>query len=214
MIESTGGTETYCGIGILPPPEIGEAIDRYRARFDGLFYERTVPHITVKQTFRLLGDHEALMARVQAACRDTPPFSVGIVGVADFGHGGVFAVYLHVLHTEELMGFQKRLVRGLADVAGHSPMFTLDYELTHYLPHVTLGQQLTERRRDEIRVELAAEAYHPAYCFPVHYVSVARRDPDMVWRRPFRTALGTGEVSLEPHPELPPWTRKAPGACV
>jgi 2'-5' RNA ligase len=201
--------ETHYGVGVLPPPDIGAAVDRYRARYDGDFYARTVPHITVKQTFRLLCTEAELVSRLRAVCRETSPFPVGLVGVRVFGHGGRHVVYLHVPHTDELMAFQRRLVRALADVAGHSPHYTLDYELTSYLPHMTIGQNLSEERLAEIRAELTAESYYPAFCFPVTHVSVARRDPESVWRRPYRVALGTGELVPEPYPEPPPWRRSA-----
>lgn len=206
--------ETVYGVGILPPPDIGEEIDRYRALYDGEFYPLTVPHITVKQTLRLLGAEPELLDRVRAVCRETAPFPVGIVGVNDFGHGGIHVVFLEVIKTPELMAFQNRLVAALRDVAGHSPLYTLEYELTRYLPHVTIGQRLTTERKDEVRAELAAEGYVPAYCFEVDRVSVARRDPDMIWRRPLSVHFGSGNVTADPYPEAPPWPRASARAAV
>ncbi|MBI3979359.1 MAG: 2'-5' RNA ligase family protein [Chloroflexi bacterium] len=195
------------GLGLLPPREQAAAIDRYRARYDGVFYSRTVPHCTVKQPFQLAGDEAALVVRVREVCRETRAFPVSVEGVGDFGHDDIYVVHLRVKPTPGLMAFQRRLVEALRDLVDRNLLAPMDHEQVHYLPHITLGQRLSPEERDLILAELALESPQPQYDFAATHVSVARRDPDMVWRRPWLVELETGSLQADPYPDDPPWPR-------
>lgn len=167
-------------IGLLPPPDISALVDEHRRRYDPLF-GRTVPHITVKQPFQLVGELQRLQAALTRVCRDTSPFELVVDDVGCFRHHHVNVVYFAAVLAPPLRHFQRAVVLATAPFARHDyPEYSLRSEVDCYVPHITIGQELSEQQLDELLSRLATD--RPRFRFTVESAVLARHHGEGHWR--------------------------------
>lgn len=176
---------------LLPPLELARTFAALRARFDPE-HAAIQPHVTLKQPFCFSHaeiDETTLVAALADVCAAQPRFELELEGVGQFtspAHGQV--VYAAVRPCAELLCLVEAFAFTLAKLPGVQDELKPSDEVSCYLPHLTLAQELSVRAADVALRALQAEVGRST--FAAHAVYVSRRRVDGVWETPHVLALG------------------------
>ncbi len=147
------------------PPEISEALDDVRRRYDPAFKVQVPPHITVKRP-TMLGE-PARIAQIQQAMQivvaSVPPIPVRLKGYGSFKSPGRNVVFLKVENERPFYDLHQKVAQALQEVYG---MEQADhYEKINYHPHLTIGNELSEIDLAVLEHELSTGGYRLEFDF-------------------------------------------------
>lgn len=152
---------------LMAPPEIAEALDDIRRRYDPAHKVGIPPHITIKRPAPLLQPEkikvEQLRQMIGPVARSFPPIQVQLQGYGIFRSPGRNVVFLKVkdekpfcqLHMEVIKALSQLYPNGQAD----------QYEGEQYHPHLTIGNQLSDLDLAVLERELSTGAYRLDFSF-------------------------------------------------
>lgn len=120
------------GIALFPPRQVQDLANSYRKRYDP-HYTLIPPHVTLKSPFKL-GNRtlDDIINQLQDIASTTPAFQMHFHKVSTF-HPTNNVVYLAVQNPEPVTELHNRCNDGVLH----------DEEAYHYVPHLTIGQNLS-----------------------------------------------------------------------
>jgi 2'-5' RNA ligase len=163
------------------PPEISEALDDVRRRYDPAFKVQVPPHITVKRPTvlpdpaRIEGVREAL--RTVAA--SLPPIPVALKGFGSFKSPGRNVVFLKVENEVPLFQLHQRVAAVLREVFGVEQAD--QFENGSYHPHLTIGNELSEIDLAVLEHELMSGGYRLDFDFIITQFTLYVHDTGKPW---------------------------------
>lgn len=147
------------------PPEISEALDDVRRRYDPAFKVKVPPHITIKRP-TVLGE-PARIAQIQQAMKtvtaSVPPIPVQLKGYGTFKSPGRNVVFLKVENERPLYDLHQKVAQALFQV--YSTEQADHYENSSYHPHLTIGNELSEIDLAVLEHELTTGGYRLDFDF-------------------------------------------------
>lgn len=163
------------------PPEIAEALDDVRRRYDPAFKAKVPPHITLKRPTRL--SDPAQVARIQQAMHtvaaEAPPLPVTLKGYGSFKSPGRNVVFLKVENERSLYDLHQKVVQTLSQALGSEQAD--QYENSKYHPHLTIGNELTGLDLAVLEHELATGGYRLDFSFILTQFTLYVHDTGKPW---------------------------------
>lgn len=179
------------------PPEISEALDDVRRRYDPAFKVQVPPHITVKRPVVLTDP--ARIDQVREALRQVaaslPPIPVALKGFGRFKSPGRNVVFLKVEDESPLCNLHERVAAALFEVFGTAQ--TDHFEDRNYHPHLTIGNELSEIDLAVLEHELVTGGYRLDFDFTISRFSLYVHDTGQPWQ-----TIET--FSFNPNPPIDP----------
>ena len=149
------------------PPEISEALDDVRRRYDPAFKVKVPPHITVKRPTVLSGPAriEGIRAAMRMVAANLPPIPVALKGFGSFKAPGRNVVFLKVENEVPLYRLHQRVTAALGEVFGTEQAD--HFENSNYHPHLTIGNELSEIDLAVLEHELVSGGYRLDFDFTI-----------------------------------------------
>ncbi|TGB04863.1 2'-5' RNA ligase family protein [Halobacillus salinus] len=170
-------------IGIVPPENIFNDIDRFRKKW--LTQINSEPHITLKAQGGLTSDKKWI-EQVKSVCRNFDPFPLTLEEPSYFSDN---ILYLSV-QSSSLHDLHEKLVHAISPPANSIKQY---FELNDFVPHLTLGKKqfgLTKRELQHME-ESARKELTPFDSFDVTYIRIYERFPsDPVYKKLVDVPLG------------------------
>lgn len=137
------------GVVLFPSKQVQDFANSYRKRYDTK-YALISPHVTIKERTEVAEeDLPKVLEYLQQVADSTKPIQLKVDGVRSFAPTNN-VMYLKVLPTRELSTLQKRLHEGILD---QGPKY-------EFLPHITIGQDLTDAELFDVLERLRMEQVH------------------------------------------------------
>ncbi|EPE61033.1 UPF0477 protein yjcG [Exiguobacterium sp. S17] len=137
------------GVVLFPSKQVQDFANSYRKRYDTK-YALISPHVTIKERTEV---DEAELPKVleylQQLAEATKPIQLKIDGARSFAPTNN-VLYLKVLPTRELQALQARLHEGALN---QPPKY-------EFLPHITIGQDLTDAELFDVLERMRMEQVH------------------------------------------------------
>jgi 2'-5' RNA ligase len=163
------------------PPEISEALDDVRRRYDPAFKVKVPPHITVKRPTVLA--EPARLEKVREALRGVaaslPPVPIALKGFGKFNSPGRNVVFLKVEDERPLFQLHERVSAALREVFGAEQAD--HFENGNYHPHLTIGNELSEIDLAVLEHELVTSGYRLDFDFTISQFSLYVHDTGKPW---------------------------------
>lgn len=149
------------------PPEISEALDDVRRRYDPGFKVKVPPHITVKRPTVLTDPTriEGIRAAMRTVAASLPPIPIALKGFGSFKVPGRNVVFLKVENEAPLCRLHERVAVALRDVFGTEQAD--HFENGNYHPHLTIGNELSEIDLAVLEHELTSGGYRLDFNFTI-----------------------------------------------
>lgn len=164
------------------PPEISEALDDVRRRYDPAFKVKVPPHITVKRP-TVLADPtriEAMREAMRKVAANLPPIPVDLMGFGNFKSPGRNVVFLKVENEAPLYQLHQEVVAALQEVFGIDQADR--FENSSYHPHLTIGNELSEIDLAVLEHELATGGYRLNFNFVISQFTLYVHDTGKPWQ--------------------------------
>jgi 2'-5' RNA ligase len=164
------------------PPEISEALDDVRRRYDPAFKVKVPPHITVKRP-TVLADPtciEAMRGAMRKVAANLPPIPVVLMGFGNFKSPGRNVVFLKVENEAPLYQLHQEVVAALQEVFGTDQAD--HFENSSYHPHLTIGNELSEIDLAVLEHELATGGYRLNFNFVISQFTLYVHDTGKPWQ--------------------------------
>lgn len=172
----------YFALVTYAPPEVSEAVDDIRRRYDPAFKDDIAPHITIKRP-AVIENPALLPAMVEAvrkALRDIAPFQVDLEGYDVFRKKDANVVFLKVRDERPFCNLHMTVVQALDSVL---PGAAIDqYEGNAYHPHLTIGNALDDLELAVMEYELSQGNYRLNFSFTLSELSMMDQPPHQSWR--------------------------------
>lgn len=137
------------GVVLFPSKTIQNFANSYRKRYDTK-YSLISPHITIKERTEIQEEQLAtIVDYLQKIADETRPFSIKVDGVRSFAPTNN-VLYLKIQQSLELTELQQKLHDGPLN---QPPKYV-------FLPHVTIGQELTDDELADVLERLRMENIH------------------------------------------------------
>jgi 2'-5' RNA ligase len=164
------------------PPEIALALDDIRRRYDPAYKMGITPHITVKRP-ALLGDEKNVdpMRRVLREVAATiAPISVQVRTFDTFRTPDSNVLFLKVEDEQPLRELHQNVLDALSRLYpdGRADQF----ENSHYHPHLTIGNKLSELDLAVLEYELSNGNYQLDFNFTLDRLSLLVQEGDKPWQ--------------------------------
>ncbi len=163
------------------PPEIAQALDDIRRRYDPAFQVGIEPHITVKRPATLgPGEKvEPLREVLRQATTQISAFRVQLRGYGVFRQPNSNVLFVKVederpfreLHNQVIAGLGRLYPSGLAD----------QYEADNYHPHLTIGNKLSDLDLMVLEHELSSSSYQLDFSFIYQHLSLLISEYEKPW---------------------------------
>ncbi len=163
------------------PPEISEALDDVRRRYDPGFKAKVPPHITVKRP-AVLADParlEEVRKAMRAVAASLPPIPVALKGFGSFKAPGRNVVFLKVENEAPLCQLHQRVAAALSEVFGNEQAD--HFENGNYHPHLTIGNELSEIDLAVLEHELLSGGYRLDFDFTITQFTLYVHDTGKPW---------------------------------
>lgn len=164
------------------PPEISEALDDVRRRYDPAFKVKVPPHITVKRPTVLTEPDriEATRDALREVANNLPPIPVALKGFGNFKAPGRNVVFLKVEDEAPLFQLHQKVVEALREVFGVEQAD--HFENSSYHPHLTIGNELSEIDLAVLEHELITGGYRLNFDFIISQFTLYVHDTGKPWQ--------------------------------
>ncbi|WP_026826394.1 YjcG family protein [Exiguobacterium marinum] len=137
------------GVVLFPSKQVQDFANSYRKRYDTK-YALISPHVTIKARTEVSEEElPKVLEYLQQVADSTKPLHLKVDGVRSFAPTNN-VLYLKVLPTRELSTLHQRLHEGLLN---QPPKYD-------FLPHITIGQDLTDAELFDVLERLRMEQVH------------------------------------------------------
>ncbi len=164
------------------PPEVAQAIDDVRRRYDPAFKAGILPHITIKRP-SALGIPEKLPL-VQEALREGlaghGAIQVQLEGYGIFNKPGTSVVFLKLRDETPFITLHRRAITALSQV--YPDGLADQYEGQNYHPHLTIGNELSDLDLAVLEHELATGSFKLDFSFTFTQVTLFVQAANQPWR--------------------------------
>lgn len=179
---SRGETQHYFALVTYAPPEVSEAVDDIRRRYDPAFKDDIAPHITIKRP-AILNEPELLSgmsAAVKQAMQNIRPFQVDLEGYNIFRKTDNNVVFLKVRDENPFCQLHMQMIEALETVL---PGAGLDqYEGIAFHPHLTIGNALGDLELAVMEYELGSGNYRLNFSFELTEIAMLSQPPGQPWQ--------------------------------
>ena len=163
------------------PPEVAAEIDDIRRRYDPAYLVGIAPHITVKRPAALgdMADVETMRQVLREVVQSFEPISVQLNGYDIFRSPGSNVLFLKVMDEKPFCDLHLQVLQALARLY---PNGQADhFENSHYHPHVTIGNKLTDLDLAVLEHELASGDYRLDFSFTLTNLSLLVHESNQPW---------------------------------
>jgi 2'-5' RNA ligase len=184
IIQAGSEQEQQFAIILFAPPEVSNALDNIRKRYDPAFNAGIPPHITLKRPAPLGGDgFTNLTLRlvelgriVEQAASAMPLFEVELIGYDCFLKPDCNVVFLKIKDENPLCQLHMRLIEGLSGLLPDGGADNL--EKGKYHPHLTIGNKLSDLELQVMQYEMASGRYPLNFRFTARDIGLLAQVPD------------------------------------
>lgn len=128
------------GIVIFPSKKLQDYANSFRKRYDP-HIALIPPHITLVNPFESSeGEIKGIIHSLHKIAQEFSPFSLEVYKVKTF-HPAINKIYLAIKKDEQLMNLHSKL---------NEDMFSNSEKIDSFVPHITIGQKLSNREHSDI----------------------------------------------------------------
>jgi 2'-5' RNA ligase len=163
------------------PPEVAAEIDDIRRRYDPAYHVGFAPHITIKRPAMLgnMADLETMRQVLREVIESFEAIPVQLQGYDIFRSPGSHVLFLKVVDEKPFCELHQRVLQALTRLYpnGHADHF----ENSHYHPHVTIGNKLSDLDLAVLEHELAGGDYRLDFSFTLTHLSLLVHESNQPW---------------------------------
>lgn len=163
------------------PPEVAAEIDDIRRRYDPAYPMGIAPHVTVKRPAALgdIADVETMRQVLREVLQSFGPIPVQLNGYDIFRSPGSHVLFLKVANEKPFCELHMQVLQALARLY---PNGQADhFENSHYHPHVTIGNKLSDLDLAVLEHELASGDYRLDFSFTLANLSLLIHESNQPW---------------------------------
>lgn len=177
-----GQPQHYFALVTYAPPQVSEAVDDIRRRYDPAFKDDIAPHITIKRP-AVLNEPELLVgmsAAVGKAMQNVRPFQVDLVGYDVFRKKDNNVVFLKVAQEDPFCALHMTMADALETVLQGAGLD--QYEGIAFHPHLTIGNALGDLELAVMEYELGTGNYTLNFSYNVTEIAMLSQPPGQPWQ--------------------------------